>query len=156
MFNQQSGNFKERFRGGCGHMGGRGFNGGWDSQWAHYMKRRFAMHGNDRVPVNIEESDNSFILKLYAAGLHKEQIKLTVKDDMLVIDYPNADGAEKTSDESNYTHREFSREGFERSFQLNGKIITDNISAGYADGVLTVTLPKDPETNKPAQKIDVL
>ena len=155
MFNQQSGNFKEKFRGGCERMGGRGVNGGWDNPWAHYMKRRFAMmQGNGGVPVNIEETDSSFILKVYAAALRKEQIRLSVKDDMLVIAYPGADS--KIPDENNYTHREFSGEGFERSFQLNGKVITDNIAASYADGVLTVTLPKDPETNKPAQKIDVL
>ncbi|WP_221391118.1 Hsp20 family protein [Dyadobacter sp. NIV53] len=43
----------------------------------------------------------------------------------------------------------------ERLFQLNGKVLTDNISAGYVDGVMTVTLPKNPETNKPAQEVNV-
>ncbi|XZF14025.1 Hsp20/alpha crystallin family protein [Chitinophagaceae bacterium MMS25-I14] len=157
MYNQQSGNFKEKFRGGCGHMGGRGFQGGWGNPWAHYMKRHFGMHrGNGSVPVNIEETDSSFILKLYAAGLRKEDFKIAVKDDMLTIAYGNEGDANKTSDESrNYTHREFSGDYFERSFQLNGKVLTDGITANYADGVLTVTLPKDPETNKPAQNINV-
>ncbi|WP_255433079.1 Hsp20 family protein [Spirosoma sp. KUDC1026] len=34
-------------------------------------------------------------------------------------------------------------------------MLTDGISASYADGILRVTLPKNPETNAPAQTINV-
>jgi HSP20 family protein len=34
-------------------------------------------------------------------------------------------------------------------------VLVDQISAGYADGILKVSLPKNPETNTPAKNIAV-
>jgi HSP20 family protein len=34
---------------------------------------------------------------------------------------------------------------FEREFQLNEQVLTDNVHASFEDGVLTVILPKDLE-----------
>ena len=164
MYNNQSSGFKEDFRGrGCGqrgrHFGGHGFPGGWGG---HKGGRGFGpFSGFDpfsrfrRVPVNIEESDTSFIISLYASGLQKEAIKVTVKDDVLTISYKGNETGEPTTEERNYTRREFHNASFERQFSLNDKVITEDINAVYADGILTVTLPKNPETNKPAQDINV-
>ncbi|WP_293785017.1 Hsp20 family protein [uncultured Pedobacter sp.] len=52
-----------------------------------------------------------------------------------------------------YSRREYSNGAFERAFSLNGKILVENISARYADGILQVTLPKNPETNIPEKSI---
>lgn len=105
-------------------------------------------------PVNIEETDAQYTISLYAAGLIKDKVTLTVKNDMLVVAYPGA--AETTeSNTSGYTYQEHTQGAFERHFQLNNKVLAEGISASYADGILNVTLPKNPETNKPAQTITV-
>ena len=44
---------------------------------------------------------------------------------------------------------------FARSLALPAGIDEDRISARFADGVLTVTLPKAPETQHAVKKIDV-
>lgn len=146
-------NFKQGFggygRGMCGGgRWGRGFGGG----KAHWMKHFGGMFGN-RVPVNIEETDEAFHLSLYAAGLSKEAFTISVKNDVLTIAYKAPEGA--GDDSAQYAHREHQKTSFERMFQLNEKVLTDRISATYTDGVLKVTLPKDPENNKPAQQVSV-
>lgn len=115
--------------------------------------KAFSGHLGNRKAANIEEDSASFKISLYAAGLVKSNFKISVTNDVLSITYnvPAGEG----SNQSKYTYQEYEPGSFERSFQLNGKVVTDNISAEYTDGVLIVTLPKNPETNKPAQEVSV-
>lgn len=143
-------------RGRFGGQWGRGKAGGF---WAGAP---FGRQGwRSQPPVNIEETDTNYVISLFAAGLVKENVTLTVKNDLLRISYPGADaGTDQSSNPESattdkYTYQEHSQPSFERSFQLNDKVIVENITASYADGILTVTLPKNPETNKPAQTITV-
>ncbi|MBE9461585.1 Hsp20/alpha crystallin family protein [Dyadobacter subterraneus] len=156
MFNQQTTTDSQNQQGfGPGHhrCGGpfRKFANkfGGKSPWDNVFNGSF---GN-RKAVNIEEKESSFIISLYAAGLVKSNFKISFTGDVLNIAYaaPKEDGASQ----STYTYQEYQPGSFERSFQLNGKVLTDNISASYTDGVLVITLPKNPETNKPGQEINV-
>ncbi len=106
----------------------------------------------NQPPVNIEETDSAYVISLFAAGLAKDKVTLTVKNDVLTISYP---GAEASETGGNYAYQEHRQGEFERQFQLNNKVLTDSISASYADGILKVTLPKNPATNIPAQTISV-
>ncbi|GAB3569029.1 hypothetical protein GCM10027578_22670 [Spirosoma luteolum] len=109
--------------------------------------------GSQQPPVNIDETDDAFQLSLFAAGLSRDRVSLRVKDDILTVSYP---GAESTDEEPGKgAYREHEPSGFERQFRLNGKVLTDQISAAYANGVLRITLPKDPATNVPPQTIPV-
>ena len=154
MHNKQA--FESGNKGGCGPWGRGGFGGPFGRGKFGGRGRHWA-GGFHRPPVNIEETDTGFVISLYAAALVKEKVMLTVKDDVLTISYPAAVDSAETDNAStgNYTHQEFSSYPFERQFRLNEKVLTDNISANYADGVLTVTLPKNPATNVPAQTISV-
>ncbi|MGM9476659.1 Hsp20/alpha crystallin family protein [Pedobacter sp. GSP4] len=131
---------------GCGHKGGR-FNRHFGGRfgYAHEMFN----HGFRRVPVNIEENETSFIINLFAPALVKENLKVSTKDDVLTISYQ----AKEAETAEQFTRREYSNGTFERAFALNGKVLNEQISAAYADGILKVTLPKNPETNTPAKDI---
>lgn len=148
MFNRHSttdntfaNNFRSQF-GYCGpdKLGKRG-------DWKQKMNGFFA----GRKAANIEEDEQSFIISLYAAGLQKDGFKVSVTDDVLTIAY----SAKAEADSSKYVYREYTPVSFERSFQLNGRALAEQINATYNDGVLKVMLPKNPETNKPAQEIFV-
>ena len=142
-------------------MGRRGFGGPWGrgkfgSFWAG---QAFGRHGggSHQPPVNIEENETSYVISLFSAGLVMENVKLSVKDDVLTISYQGTDAAEHSdqANSGNYTYQEHSNRSFDRQFRLNDKVLTDRISASYTDGILNVVLPKNPETNKPAQTISV-
>lgn len=145
---------KQSFEGDHHHKGfGCGMHGrGWGAHWRQHMEQRFG-GAFRRVPVNIEETDQAFELSLFAPALAKERIQLSVKDDTLKVKYEAAEQEQNTGD--HYRRREYSNGSFERTFLLNGKVLTEQISAAYADGILKITLPKNPETNKPAQDIAV-
>ncbi|GAB3988625.1 hypothetical protein GCM10028807_11690 [Spirosoma daeguense] len=152
----------ENHKGNCGNWGGSGFGPGkFGGLWGRgrfgrfWGGQKFGRHGwgFQQVPVNIEETENEYVISLFASALIKENVKLTVKDDVLKVSYEVADTSENPT--GTYTYQEYSHHSFERSFQLNNKVLVDTIAATYADGVLKVTLPKNPDTNKPAQTITV-
>ncbi len=159
MFNRQAtaDNQQQDFRSfgrGCGSHSGKKFGGRFGGHFdgkAPWMKA-FGGWGN-RKSANIEENDDTFIISLYAAGLSKSDFTLSVTNDVLTISYKAPEASE--GDQNKYTHQEYQPSSFERSFQLNEKVLTDRISATYTDGVLKVTLPKNPDNNQPAQQIKV-
>ncbi|KLT64542.1 Hsp20/alpha crystallin family protein [Pedobacter sp. BMA] len=112
----------------------------------------FFREGFRRVPANIEETNENFIIYLFAPALIKEYLKVNTKDDILTISYSPKE-TEETIEK--FTRREYSNGSFERAFSLNGKVMTDAIAASYTDGILKITLPKNPETNIPAKDIAV-
>ncbi len=105
------------------------------------------------VPVNITEKEDNYELSVYASSLVKEGFRITIKDDVLTIRY-RAPNEEKMS-ETIYTRREYHPVSFERSFLLNNKVMIENLSAAYIEGVLKVILTKNPDTNKPEQHVQV-
>ena len=62
---------------------------------------------------------------------------------------------EKEEKRKDYHLQERSFGSFQRSFQLPETVDPDKIEASFKKGVLTVKLPKKPEAQKPAKKIEV-
>lgn len=114
------------------------------------MNKRFGKFMNHgQIPVNIQETEDSFILHLFAAGRNKELFSITFKEDNLTISYPS----DATVNEQQLIYSEYKPGGFERIFRVSDRVLADQISATYTEGVLEVTLPKNPETNQPGQNI---
>jgi HSP20 family protein len=62
---------------------------------------------------------------------------------------------EKEEKKKGYYLRERHFGSFERSFGLPEGVDADKIEATFKKGVLTLTLPKKPEAQKPEKKIEV-
>lgn len=104
------------------------------------------------VPINIEEKPDHFIVSVYASGFGKENIKLTVSDDVLYIS-----GTRQPDDsyKPNFSRQEFPVRSFERMISLEGQVKANDISARQEDGVLYITLPKTEEAQKTERDIKV-
>jgi len=147
MYNEHrchSGKMHGRFGPGAGRFSGH--FGGPFGQHKHSMFNQ----GFRKVPANIEETESSFIIELFAPALVKENLKVVTKNDILTISYQPKEDADSSK---KYSRREYSNGTFERAFSLNRKVLVENISASYTDGILKVTLPKNPETNTPEKDI---
>ncbi len=127
---------------GCGHAYGRHghFKGG------HFRRPKY------NLPINIADNETNFEVYVYALGYDKENIKISVQDDILYI------AGTRAVDEDNlpnFSKQEYPIRSFERMLNLNGQVDTANITAKQVDGVLIVTLPKSAEAQKPSQEIPV-
>lgn len=112
---------------------------------------------NSTLPaVNIRETEESFLIEVAAPGLAKENLKLNLDRNRLVIS--SEQKAEKSENDKKYSRHEFSYESFVRNFTMpEGSVDGDKITAKYTDGILLVILPKRDEVKpKPAREIEIL
>lgn len=100
--------------------------------------------------IDISDEKDHYLVKADLPGLKKEDIKISVEDNILTIRGERRHEAEKK--EKNYYRLERSYGAFERRLTL-GDVKSEAISAKYLDGVLEVSIPKA-ESAKPRQ-IDV-
>lgn len=119
------------------------------------------LNGNsDRgsVPaVNVRETSDTYELEVAAPGMRKQDFKVELDNNMLVISAEKEDKHEEQDDKENYTRREFSYQSFVRTFSLPERLVEgDKISAKYHDGILHITVPKTDEAKvKPAKQIQI-
>ena len=103
--------------------------------------------------VDIVEKDNAYEVMAELPGLEDKDIEVTFANDVLTIKSEKQE--EKEEKKKNYYLHERHFGSFERSFRVPEGVDTDKIAASFKKGVLTVTLPKKPEAQKPAKKIEV-
>jgi HSP20 family protein len=101
--------------------------------------------------VDIVEQKDDYIVKVDLPGLTKNDVKITVQNDILTI--RGEKKQEKESKEQNVHRMERSYGMFQRSFTLPSSVKSEKIDAVFADGVLTITLPKVEEAK--AKEIEV-
>lgn len=118
----------------------------------HHMYHSGLRRPKYNVPLNITDNETSFEVHVYAVGFAKDNIKLSVTDDVLYISGTRIIAED---DEPNFSRQEFPVKSFERVLNLNGQVETENISAKQEDGILIITLPKTADAKKPAQEIKV-
>jgi len=89
--------------------------------------------------ADIAETGSDYVLNLEIPGTFKEDVKVWVDGDILMISgekkAPNADGSKLLVSE-----RDFGK--FERAFILPEHVERNNISAQFVDGLLVITVPK--------------
>jgi len=90
--------------------------------------------------VDVVETDDRYEIRAELPGLKKDDVTITLNNSILTLRGEKKSETEKKG--ANYHRIERSFVTFERSFALPGTVKSDSIEAKYADGVLTLTLPK--------------
>ena len=104
--------------------------------------------------VNVVEGTEGYKIEVAAPGLQKGDFKLNLEKNQLTISAQKEQKDEESGDK--YTRREFKYTSFQRTFTLPVSVDGEKIGANYADGILTVSLPKREEAKeKPAREIEV-
>ncbi len=141
-----------------GHHQGKGAHGcGQTSEKAREFYKARMQGGAFRrpkfnVPVNVINTADHFEVNVYAVGFEKENIKISVQNDILHI------SGTRSVDEStlpDFSQQEFPIKIFERVLGLNGQVDIDAISAKQEDGILKITLPKNAESKQESRDIKV-
>lgn len=102
--------------------------------------------------TDIIDEDERYVLKADLPGFEREEIDIELKDGVLTVSAKH--NGEEKADEKTYLCRERRNIAFVRSFKIEN-IQEDNISAGYQNGVLTLSLPKKPEIIPQTRKIEI-
>ena len=103
--------------------------------------------------VDVTEGDKDFKVTAELPGLEEKDIDVKVNNHTLTIKGEKTYEKEEKNKDHHVSERAYG--SFQRSFTLPDDVDADKITAALAKGVLTVTLPKTVEAQKPAKKIEV-
>ena len=116
------------------------------------FESRLPMFGGAGWPqTDVVETDTEYRVTAELPGLEEKDVEVTLEGDMLTIK-----GEKKhEAGDGNSVVRERYHGKFQRSMQLGGEIQADKVSASFKNGVLTVTLPKNPDAEPKAKRIPI-
>ena len=103
--------------------------------------------------VDITEGEKSYEITAELPGMDEKNVEVRVANGGLTIKGEKKD--EKEEKENDYYVSERRYGSFERYFHLPEGVDSEKIEANFKKGVLTVSLPKKAEAQKPATKIEV-
>lgn len=97
--------------------------------------------GRDVVPaLDLCTTPEAVVAKVALPGVKPEDVDISITDDLVTIS--GSFKEEKETTEAGYLHKELSRGSFSRSFSTPTTIKAADAKATFADGLLTLTLPK--------------
>lgn len=116
---------------------------GFDHVWSE-IERLSDMADNKLYPPHnvVKHDDSTFTIELALAGYNKDDLKVEVKDGILVI------VGDKSGEEREYLHRGISSKKFTRTFRLSEHVVVSG--ADFVDGLLVIDLKVEiPEEKLP-------
>jgi HSP20 family protein len=103
--------------------------------------------------MDFADTEKAYEITAELPGIDEKSVEVKVANGVLTIKGEKQDDREEKK--KDYYVRERSFGSFERAFQVPDGVDTDKIEANFKKGVLTVTLPKKPEAQNAAKKIEV-
>ena len=93
--------------------------------------------------VELAESDGEFVLTAEIPGMSKDDVDISVEDNVLTLKGEKKFEHEEKKDRMHIREREYG--SFERCFTLPRNVEANKIKAEYHDGVVELHMPKGPE-----------
>ena len=93
--------------------------------------------------VDISETDNDIIVTAELPGVKKDDIKISLQDNVLTLRGEKKQEKEEKNENFHRVERTYGM--FQRSFTLPAPVDANKIKARFKDGVLKITLPKTEE-----------
>ena len=115
--------------------------------------RSASSFGFSAPAIDMSEDERAYKVSAELPGINAKDIDVSVSGDTLVL--KGEKRQEKEEKDKNYHFSERTYGSFQRSFQLPSSVDRDKVAADFSKGVLTITLPKTAEAQKPVKKIAV-
>ncbi|CAG8549473.1 4750_t:CDS:2, partial [Racocetra fulgida] len=96
------------------------------------------------LPSELNEDKNHFYLKIHLPEVEKENTKIEITDRVLRISGERKEKKVVEGDKKHYSEVFYG--SFARDFSLPENTDSTNIKANFESGVLTITIPKSPES----------
>jgi HSP20 family protein len=103
--------------------------------------------------IDVAEKDQEFEITAELPGLDAKDINVTVSDGTLTLKGEKKESKEERDKDYYLTERRYG--SFMRSFRLPDTVEADKIAASFAQGVLTLKLPKSAKAQQATKKIEV-
>ncbi|SER89453.1 Molecular chaperone IbpA, HSP20 family [Gracilibacillus ureilyticus] len=102
-----------------------------------------AKGGYERIPVDIAETDDEWIISFDLPGIKKEQIKLAILGNVITISVTHKEETEQYDQTYHYYRKERKAHNKERTVTLPFTIDRDMAKAKFDNGLLQIKCPKN-------------
>ncbi len=113
-----------------------------DFGYPRKVVRTSGAQANGLMKTDIKETDEGFELHINLPGVKKENIQAELKEGYLTISATTDTSNEEKEENGRYIRRERYFGNASRSFYVGEDLTQEDIKAKYADGVLSVCVPK--------------
>jgi len=103
--------------------------------------------------VDFTDTENAYEITAELPGIDEKNVEVKVVNGVLTIKGEKQEDKEEKKKDYYVHERNFG--SFERAFQVPDDVDADKIEASFKKGILAVRLPKKPEAQKAAKKIDI-
>lgn len=103
--------------------------------------------------TDIVENDKHIRITLEMPGMAEKDIEVSVDEGRLMVRGEKTEERKEEKDDYRLSERHYG--SFQRAFQLPPGVDSEKIDARYANGVLTLTLPKTEAAQKKQRKISI-
>ncbi|HDQ44972.1 MAG TPA: Hsp20/alpha crystallin family protein [bacterium] len=132
----------------------RGMNRMFDQFFDDFTGSRFPESARNVYPqIDIRETDQAVEVSAELPGLEREDVDISIAADVLTIRGEKRQEKEEKNGGVRYVERTYG--AFRREIPIRAEIEVEKVNAKMKNGVLTVTLPKKPESRRMARRIEV-
>lgn len=108
-----------------------------------FFSTTFNRSDTSLMKTDIQESGDKYLLDIELPGVHKEDIHAELKDGYLTVTATRDEKKDETDAKGNYLRRERFSGTCKRSFYVGEGITQDDIQAGFDNGILRLSIPKE-------------
>lgn len=104
------------------------------------------------MKTDVIELDDKYVLEVELPGYNKDDIKISIVDDILTIE---ASKSTETKKEGKQIMQERQSEKISRSFTFGRKLASEDVTASYDNGILKLEVMKEKEAEIPVNYIAI-
>lgn len=103
---------------------------------------RYRQNAAGLMKTDIKENDKDYEMNVELPGFKKEDLKLELKDGYLTIQAAHNENKDEKDKNGKMVRQERYSGSMQRSFYVGDDLKEEDIHAKFADGVLTIAIPK--------------
>jgi HSP20 family protein len=116
--------------------------------------RTFAAQAQALTPsIDVDETDAAYTVTAELPGIAEKDIELSLTDNALTLSGEKRSERNEEDGGRRYSERTYGR--FSRTIPFEAEIDADKVDATCVNGVLKVTLPKNPKAKDKSRRIEV-
>ena len=111
-----------------------------------------------RPAIEVKQNDKNYKVKVQLPGVEKDDIEVELDNEFMTITaeiHEEAEEKEEKAKNERFHTSEFRYGRYQRTISFDHPVKTDESTAVYDKGVLTVTIPKVETENKEPKKLEI-
>jgi len=103
----------------------------------------------------VKENEKNYLVRGEFPGYGKDEVKAEIVDGVLKLHAEHKDEKWDQDEDEGWRSIETRSGSYSRTLPLPEDVLIDKVKAEMKDGVLRITLPRDPKKGKPVKEIEI-